>query len=245
VTARLRAALGLPEPSTWDDEVSPSTSDGRHAAVDRFLPVGMRGGLVDPGRRGAAALILVVVLSAAVVAGLVWRSRPHAEPVRTPAALTAATAPAARSSAAPSLVLAVTGRVRRPGVVTVPAGARVIDALRAAGGPVPGVDLSLLNLARKVADGELIAVGVPGVPAGVDPGGPASGGTQAGGGGRVNLNTATLEQLDSLPGVGPVLAQRILDWRAASGPFTTVDQLREVTGIGDAKYQDLKDQVTV
>jgi competence protein ComEA len=129
-------------------------------------------------------------------------------------------------------------------VVTVSAGARVIDAVRAAGGPLPGVDLSLLNLARKVADGELIVVGMPGAPA--DTGAAAAGGPRpAGAGGKVDLNTATLEQLDGLPGVGPVLAQRILDWREANGPFTTVDQLREVTGIGDAKFGDLKDQVTV
>jgi competence protein ComEA len=181
---------------------------------------------------------LAVFLSAVVAGGLVWHSRPRIEPVRAPALLSA---PAQASSASP-LVVAVTGKVRRPGVVTVPAGARVIEAVRAAGGAMPGADLSLLNLARKVADGELIAVGVPAAAAG-----PAGGSGAAPGaaGGKVNLNTATLEQLDGLPGVGPVLAQRILDWREANGPFTTVDQLREVTGIGEAKFGDLKDQVTV
>jgi competence protein ComEA len=233
VVARLRAVLG-PPPSTWDGDSDPSTSDGR--IPGRLLPAGAR---VDPGRRGAAALILVVVLSAAVVGFTVWRSRPHAEPVRPPPVLAAASA---SPSSAPALVVAVTGKVRRPGVVTLPSGARVIDALRAAGGPLPGADLTTLNLARKVADGELVAVGVPGAPADT---GAAGGGGPATTGGKVNLNTATLEQLDGLPGVGPVLAQRILDWREANGPFTTVDQLREVTGIGDAKYGDLKEQVTV
>lgn len=235
VVARLRAVLG-PAPSTWDGDEPPSTADGGRQGAGRLLPAGAR---LDPGRRGAAALVLVVVLSAVAVGALVLRSRPHAEPVRPPPVLAAASA---SRSAAPALVVAVTGRVRRPGVVTLPAGARVIDALRAAGGPLPGADLTTLNLARKVADGELVAVGVPGATA---DGGVPGGGGPAGQGGKVNLNSATLEQLDGLPGVGPVLAQRILDWREANGPFVSVDQLREVTGIGDAKYGDLKDQVTV
>jgi competence protein ComEA len=230
VAARLRAVLG-PSPSTWDGEPEASTSDGPARSLLTAR--------VDPGRRGAAALIVVVLVSAAVVAGLAWRSRPHAEVVRPPPVLAAASA--GRSPAA-ALVVAVTGRVRRPGVVTLPPGARVIDALRAAGGPLPGADLTTLNLARKVADGELVAVGVPGA---VEGGAAAPGAGPVATGGKVNLNTATLEQLDGLPGVGPVLAQRILDWRQANGSFTSVDQLREVTGIGDAKYGDLKDQVTV
>ena len=236
MTARLRAALGSPDA---DHEVSKwSTEDGGGPLAGQLLPVGVRGGRFDPGRRGAAALLVVVLLSASVVGALAWRSRPQAEPVRAPAVVAA---PTPARSAAPAVVVAVTGRVRRPGVVTLPAGARVIDALRAAGGPQPGVDLALVNLARKVADGELIAVGVPGAAADPDPGAPAAPGSS----GKVDLNTATLDQLDALPGVGPVLAQRILDWRESNGPFTSVDQLREVTGIGDAKYGDLKDQVTV
>ena len=183
-----------------------------------------------------------MLLSATVVAVLGWRSRPQSEAVRTPAVLTAS-APAVRSSAAPALVVAVTGRVRRPGVVTLPAGARVIDAVQAAGGPAPGADLALLNLARKLADGELVVVGVPGAAdQGANPAG-TSGPNAANG--RVDLNSATMEQLDALPGVGPVLAQRILDWRAANGPFNSVDQLREVTGIGEAKFSDLRERVTV
>ena len=141
--------------------------------------------------------------------------------------------------------MAVTGRVRRPGVVTVPAGARVIDALRAAGGPLPGADLALLNLARKLADGELVVVGVPGAAPGAGGAGDPPGQGAPGAGGAVSLNTATLEQLDGLPGVGPVLAQRILDWRSTNGPFTSVDQLRDVVGIGESKFAQIKDRVTV
>lgn len=201
-----------------------------------MLPDGLRGARLDPGRRTAAALAVVVLLSATAVALLGWRSRPQPEAVRPPVVVAAT---ATSSAGTPALVVAVTGRVRRPGVVTLPAGARVIDAVKAAGGPSPGADLALLNLARKLADGELVVVGVPGA---AEPAGSTEPGAAAG---KVNLNTATPEQLDALPGVGPVLAQRILDWRTANGPFRSVDQLREVTGIGDAKFGDLRGQVTV
>ncbi len=130
------------------------------------------------------------------------------------------------------MIVAVAGRVLHPGLVRLPAGARVADALEAAGGPLPGTDLSTLNLARKVVDGELITVGVP-TPTGTS------------GGGLVNLNTATLEQLQTLPGVGPVLAQRIIDYREQLGGFGSVADLRQVTGIGDARYNELKSRVTV
>jgi competence protein ComEA len=123
-------------------------------------------------------------------------------------------------------------RLTRP-----PLGSRVGDALRAAGGALPGVDLSSLNLARKLVDGEQVLVGVV-PPPGAVAGAPA-------GGGLVNLNSATAEQLESLPGVGPVLAQRIVDWRQTHGGFRSVEQLREVSGIGAAKYADLKSKVTV
>ena len=144
------------------------------------------------------------------------------------------------SSAAAEVVVAVSGKVRRPGLVRLPAGARVADAVEAAGGAQPGADLTSLNLARRVVDGELIPVGIAPPPAtvatpGQGPGAPA---------GKVNLNTATLQELDSLPGVGPVLAQRILDHRESSGGFRSVGDLRNVDGIGASRYEDLKDLVT-
>lgn len=150
------------------------------------------------------------------------------------------------AATATALVVAVTGRVRRPGVVTLPAGARVIDALRAAGGPLPGADLAMLNLARKLTDGELVVVGVPGA---VAPAGqPTAGGGPVGAGGPqspIDLNTATLAQLDTLPGVGPVLAQRIIDWRTEHGRFASVDQLADVPGIGESRLSQLRDLVRV
>lgn len=194
----------------------------------------------------------LVVLGAA---GWAWRARPQAEPVDVaatagadePTSASAGPGPGPSASAGPEVVVAVAGKVRRPGLVRLPAGARVADALTAAGGALPGVDVALLNLARKVTDGELILVGVtapPGVAAA--PAGPGQPGDPAvAGGGKVNLNTATLAQLDTLPGVGPVLAQRILDHRDQRGGFRSVGDLRQVSGIGDARYEQLKELVTV
>ncbi|MFI9529363.1 ComEA family DNA-binding protein [Micromonospora rosaria] len=208
----------------------------------------------DPGRRGVRVLAVVgvlVVLGAGVWA---WRARPQAEPVAPSTTATLAVPEASAEPTEPStddLVVAVAGKVRRPGLVRVPAGARVADAVAAAGGVLPGVDLALLNPARKVADGELVLVGVtppPGQPAAPAAGGAPGAAGQPGGaapGGLVNLNTATLAQLDGLPGVGPVLAQRILDHRERHGGFRTVGDLRQVSGIGDARYEQLKELVTV
>jgi len=158
------------------------------------------------------------------------------------------------------LVVSVAGRVTRPGVVRVPDGARVADALAAAGGARPGVDLSGLNLARRLLDGEQIAVGVPPAPdaAGQPPSGGSAPGAGAAGAGsgtagsagagpaaKVDLNTASEAQLDTLPGVGPVTAQHIVEWRSRNGRFARVDQLREIDGIGERRFQQLRDLVTV
>jgi competence protein ComEA len=140
------------------------------------------------------------------------------------------------------LVVSVVGRVRHPGLVTLAAGARVADAIAAAGGLLPGGDAASVNLAAVVTDGQQIAVGVPGAPG--DAGGrTASSG--AGGGAPVNLNSATAADLDALPGIGPVLAQRIVDYRLQQGPFTSIDQLDDVPGIGPALFAQLRKRVTV
>jgi competence protein ComEA len=146
---------------------------------------------------------------------------------------------------ASQVVVHVVGQIRRPGVVTLPAGSRVADAVREAGGALPGADLSGVNMARVLVDGEQIRVPKPGEavpsagPAGAAGAGPASGG------GLVNINSADLATLDTLPGVGPVLAQRILDWRAEHGRFSTVEELGEVSGIGDKLLAQLTPKVTV
>ncbi|PWK49365.1 competence protein ComEA [Actinoplanes xinjiangensis] len=194
-----------------------------------------------------AAVAVVVVLVAGFLA---WKSRPQVSEVASDAAATASgpapdsagagRAPASGAGPGGEIVVAVGGKVRRPGLVRLVAGARVADALEAAGGAEPGVDVAPLNLARKVVDGELIMVGAS-APPGVIPGAATPGAA----GGLINLNTATLGQLDSLPGVGPVLAQRILDARDAQGGFRAVTDLRKVDGIGESRYEQLKDLVTV
>ncbi|WP_181957368.1 ComEA family DNA-binding protein [Micromonospora chalcea] len=214
-------------------------------------------GAFDPGRRGVRALAAVAAVVVVVAAVWAWRSRPSTEPVPPVAAsseapvgaATEAVAGVPASAGSPGqVVVAVAGKVRRPGLVRLPAGARLADAVEAAGGALPGVDVALLNPARKVTDGELILVGVTAPPG---PGGPAAAGAGGAPGGSaapagpVNLNTATLAQLDALPGVGPVLAQRILDHRDQHGGFRSVSDLRQVDGIGDARYEQLKELVTV
>jgi competence protein ComEA len=239
----------------------PGSRPGRLARVGaRWLPAGWRGARLDPGRWGAVALVLVAAVAAVIAAVGVWRARPQPEPIPALPAVSLADPSAAATAAttAPGppaeLVVAVSGRVAHPGLVRVREGARVADVLEAAGGPLAGVDLTTLNLARRVADGEQVAVGVRPAPdaATAGPSGTGASGTAgssgsgaAGGGGKVDLNRATLPQLDGLPGVGPVTAQRILDWRGAHGRFARVDQLREVDGIGERRFAQLKDLVTV
>ncbi len=192
----------------------------------------------DPGRAGVRALAVLAALVAVIAAVLAWRARPDVNPI-APSVGTSLVGTAAASQAPEStVVVAVSGKVRRPGLVRLPPGSRVADAIEAAGGALRGTDLSTVNLARKVADGELIVVGLP-MPSAA--GAPTDGET----GGLVNLNTATLDQLQTLPGVGPVLAQRIVDFREQHGGFGSVEDLRKVTGIGDARFNELKDRVAV
>lgn len=202
-------------------------------AASAWLPEPLRGGQWAPGRRGALALAAVMVVAAVLSAFVLLRGRPHE-----------VIAPATPTSAGPRLptgevVVAVAGSVRRPGLVRLPVGSRVDDAVRAAGGPLPGIGVGLLNLARKLVDGEQVIVGAG--PLG------APGGTSAGSasGSPVDLNSADVNTLDALPGIGPVLAQHIVDWRAEHGPFVSIDQLREVPGIGESKFASLKSKVRV
>jgi len=216
---------------------------------------------VDPGRRSALSVGVVALVVAIVTGAWVWSGRPHGEPAsapvaaavaRSPAAATAATAGVAsggRASAPTTalsgeLVVDVAGKVRRPGLVRLPNGARAYDAVAAAGGALPGVSLDSINLAARVNDGQQIVVG-PGPAASAPSVGVTGASASSARAGPVDLNAADEDQLQSLPGVGPVLAQHILDWRAAHGPFTSVDQLRQITGIGPAKFGSLKSLVTV
>ncbi|HUW78474.1 MAG TPA: ComEA family DNA-binding protein [Candidatus Nanopelagicaceae bacterium] len=140
------------------------------------------------------------------------------------------------SPASADVVVDVGGRVRHPGVYSLPTGSRAIDALTAAGGPLPGTDLTTINQAQTLEDGEQIVVGeIQG----------ATSANRTAQTGKVNLNSASLEQLDVLPGIGPVLASRIVAWRKAHGRFKTIDDLRQVSGVGDAKFADLRPLVRI
>jgi competence protein ComEA len=158
----------------------------------------------------------------------------------------AAAAPSSASAAA--VVVYVCGAVRSPGIVRLPAGARVADALELAGGASGRAQLDGVNLAAKVADGQQILVPERGAAPAAGSVAPASasGASSAGApAAPVNINTATLEQLDALQGVGPSTAQKIIDYRTSNGPFKRIDEIKDVPGIGDAKFTAMKDSITV
>jgi competence protein ComEA len=173
---------------------------------------------------GAAAILAVVLLGNR----LLFRAEaPAAPPIPTAAARTTAVSQG-------ELVVDVVGAVRRPGLYRLAHGARVADALARAGGATAKAQLDLVNLAAPIADGQQIVVprrGSAGVAGSAAPGSPS---------GPVHLSTATLEQLDALPGVGPVTAQKILDYRQQHGAFSSVDELDAVPGIGPARLEQLK-----
>lgn len=260
----------VPPPVPQDGKATPVRRSARHLGglADR-LPVGLRAAVVAPGGRAVLGIVLLVGLAAAAAVVATWLARPRVEPlpprrplVGAPLALTPAASPSAPgasagapapSSSPATLLVHVAGAVREPGLVELPAGSRVADAVRAAGGTTRPAAAASVNLARPVVDGEQVVVlrrGDPGAStAGLAVGGPApsggSGGTAGTAAAPVDLNAATLDQLDTLPGIGPVLAQRILDWRTANGRFSTVDELNEVSGIGEATLSDLRPVVTV
>ena len=156
----------------------------------------------------------------------------------------ARSAPLARIDAgataeAPALYVHVAGAVRRPGLLRLKDGARVADALARAGGPTRRADLAAVNLAAPLADGQQVLV-----PRRAPPGLPATGSGAPATGAKVSLGSATAEQLDELPGIGPVTAQKIVDWRASHGPFRSVEDLDDVPGIGPARVEQLRDLVT-
>jgi competence protein ComEA len=190
---------------------------------------------------------LVAVLVVTVGGAGFWYVRSLPRPVdvaTTTAPAAAAPSTGATGSASPGVVMLVdvAGWVRHPGVYEFAGGARVIDAIEAAGGARPGAELESLNLAAPLVDGTQILVVRQGEEAPAPVGG--SGGAAVAGG-LINVNTASATELEALPGIGEVLAQAIVDHRTENGPFTSVDQLLDVTGIGDATLEDIRELVTV
>jgi len=270
---RLPQSDGAPDtvdPAFWERRFDdpPRPAAARRANGGGRRDRDWRDRLVERGRdlladTRAGVVVLVVV---AVVAGFVWYrlgtggdahgDAPTATASASPTTVaTSASAPtdatagqgAATKAASGRMMVHVAGAVTHPGVVELAAGARVIDAIEAVGGALPDGDLDRLNLAAKLADGERVYVGKPGV---ADPGAASGAAGDAGSGaaapgGKVNLNTATQAQLEELPGVGPAFAQAILAERQRRGGFTSVNDLRSVRGIGEKRFADLSPLVTV
>lgn len=232
------------------------------------VPDTLRGRVaLNPGT--LATVALVIALAIALTCWFLVRSRPTAVPVSADAAPVGAAIPGtplSDSSAAPTpapgvdsgatassgaaaggeVTVDVAGRVRRPGIAVLPAGSRGVDALEAAGGARPGVDLTSLNLARLLVDGEQILVGRPAAAASAPAPAPAAGATGAATPDRlVNLNTADAAALETLPEVGPVTAQAIIGYRDEHGGFASVDELLDVDGIGEATLAQIRPWVTV
>lgn len=261
-----------------EDAGSASTDDApdddQNSLLPRWLPDPSqdRGWVArvraDPGRAGAIGLAIVAALAVLVTVFTLLRDRPA--PVMSaklpPVQKVSAAVP--RSSASPGaepapdpdrpLVVSVVGLVHTPGLVTLAPGARVADALQAAGGAANGADTIGLNMARPLGDGEQIVVGLapaPGQPTALGSSvatattptskAPAPGPVKPKPGQAVDLNTATVAELDALPGVGPVTAAAIVAWRQSNGKFTSVDQLADVEGIGPARLEKLRALVRV
>ena len=187
---------------------------------------------------GLIALLGIAVVGACVVVVLRTSDPPAPHVQREAAAVQPSPLPEPKT-----MMVHVAGRVRNPGVYELAEGSRVTDAISAAGGPLEGADGNALNLAAVVSDGQKITLTKPGEAPPPDDAGAGSSGAAPGG--KVNLNTANQAQLEELPSVGPVLAQRIIAYRQTKGRFTSPRQLMEVSGVGPKKFESMKDLVTV
>ena len=263
------------QPPWWDGASSADTAEfdplvpipGRHASrrqlvisPDAVLPEPLRG-RVSLGPWHLVVVSLVLVAGLALACWWMIRSDPEVVPAANAAPSASPLVPLPTGSAAPGSVAAtpstgasagtvtvdVEGKVPKPGIVVLPVGSRVVDAVEAAGGS-SHKHLAGLNLAALLSDGQQIVVGAPnGVPNGGGAAAPASGGPEAATapGAGVSLNAASMEELETLPGVGPVTAQSIIDWRTTNGAFTSIDELLEVDGIGPKTFDSLEPLVTL
>ncbi|WP_234322620.1 ComEA family DNA-binding protein [Streptomyces sp. NRRL S-350] len=248
-----------PEVSEPEDRTAVESPYGA-GARPRFAPFASAMAL---DRRAVAGLAILLVFALGYAVQHFWLARPETVAVPalaagspmpgadapSPADATSGSGPpegaTALSGAGAAVVVDIGGRVHLPGLHTLPGGSRVADALRAAGGPLPETDTRNLNLARILTDGEQLLIGeqaplpAPAVVTGAGPPGLTAPRPP------VSLNRATLEQLDTLPGVGPTLAQRILAYRTSHGAFRSIDQLRQVSGIGARTYAELRPMLTL
>ncbi|BCI82798.1 DNA-binding protein [Mycolicibacterium sp. TY66] len=264
---RAQRRLAAQPGDATDPDAEPDSNDD--TSLSRWLPDAMPGRSgwlatvrADPGRAGVIALAVVGVVAVLVtIIAVLGDDKPPVTAAKLPPVqMVSSSAPGTPASAAKAedVVVSVAGLVHKPGLVTLPAGARIADAVTAAGGALAGADIVGLNMARKVADGEQILVGITaplgaptvmrssaGATSGPPEKGPPGDGKGAGAQGPVDLNTATREQLDGLPGIGPVMAKAIVAWREANGRFASVDQLGEVDGIGPSRLEKLRALVKV
>lgn len=267
------APVSKPVPGPSVARAGHETPPGRHASrrLCGLMPEGLRGRIAI-GPAQIAVVSVVVAVGVALTAW--WLVRANGEeieplPVSTsltspaeagPTSSVAAVAPAA-TAASPAtdgteatgngatgegaeVVVDVAGKVRRPGIVVLPPGSRVVDAVDQAGGPRRGVSLTALNLARPLVDGEQILVGIRPVP-GLAASAASSPGASVTPGGLVNINTADAVQLEELPEVGPVTAAAIIAWRTDNGGFTSVEELLDVDGIGEVTLAKIAPHVTL
>jgi competence protein ComEA len=245
----------------------PALSSLARAWVEDRLPLAAHG-LLRRVSRGTVLTVVAVIVVALLGVVVVMHHRSVGSPAYAgaswpgssspdPSAAAAASAPSESSSAsgttggggsADSIVVDVGGRVRRPGLVTLPPGSRVADAIAAAGGALRRKDVSTTDLAAKVGDGQLLLIGTAASSGSAAPSGvTSSDGSSADGSGSsapVSLSSADLTTLETLPGVGPVTAQKIIDWRTAHNGFASIEQLQQVPGIGPSHYAEVQALVT-
>jgi competence protein ComEA len=192
--------------------------------------------LITPPSQAVNPIMKIVIAAVLATAGLVWLTRPTSVAVPEVASpgipITASSDTPVSSQGLDQIVVDIKGDVQTPGLVTLPAGSRVADAIAAAGGVTPNADVTGINLAERLSDGQMVFIG-------------NAQSMQLSSDSRINLNLATETELDSLPGVGPVMAGRIIAWRESNQRFHSIEELQEVPGIGPKVFANLKPLVRI